>query len=259
MPAEHWISHQLTQQKILYPPVNSQSRTCNCINKTNCPLQEKYLSKNTLYQAYISSENLKKKIFYGISETKLKTRYSNHKKSFNHEKYKNDTQLSDELWKTKVSKEEQVSVWKILGQYQPDNVNTKQCLLCLNEKLQIATYWGNNMLNKRTEIISKFRHRNKYTLASYDSMGRNVRCKVEVLWIFLIFGARDNLIYCSYEADWEKFHLFQYILRTNIFHVTYIAHTFSPLFTWVLFMGVKRIFLHLVLWRRLKYETITLK
>ena len=167
-------------RKILHSPVDNQSRTCNCINKTDFPLQEKCLSENTLYQADISSENFQTKIYYGISETKFKTRYSNHKKSFNHEKHKNDTQLSNELWKVKASKEEPVLVWKILGQYEASNVNTKRCLLCLNEKLQIAIYRGNNMLNKRTEIISKWRHRNKYTLASYDSMDRNVRCKVEV-------------------------------------------------------------------------------
>ena len=157
-------------RKILHSPANNQSRTCNCINKTDCPLQEKCLSENTLYQADISSENFQTKIYYGISETRFKTRYSNHKKSFNHEKHKNDTQLSNELCKIKASKEEPVLVWKILGQYEAYNVNTKRCLLCLNEKLQVAIYRGNNMLNKRTEIISKCRHRNKYALASYDSM-----------------------------------------------------------------------------------------
>ena len=80
--------------------------------------------------------------------------------------------------KIKASKEEPVFVWKNLGQHQPYNVNTKWCLLCLNEKLQITIYRENNMLNKRTEIISKCRHRNKYALASYDSMDWNIRCKV---------------------------------------------------------------------------------
>ena len=72
--------------------------------------------------------------------------------------------------KIKASKEEPVFVWKNLGQHQPYNVNTKWCLLCLNEKLQITIYRENSMLNKRTEIISKCRHRNKYALASHDSM-----------------------------------------------------------------------------------------
>ena len=88
-------------RRILHLPVNNQSRTYNCINKTDCPVQEKCLSENTLYQADISSENFYKKIYYGISEAKFKTRYSNHKKSFNHKKHKYYTQLSNELWKIK--------------------------------------------------------------------------------------------------------------------------------------------------------------
>ena len=87
------------------------------------------LVHDTPYQADISSEKYKKKIYYGISETKFKTRYLNHKKSFNHEKHKNDTQLSNELWKIKGSKQEPVLVWKILGQYKPYNINTKWSLL----------------------------------------------------------------------------------------------------------------------------------
>ena len=158
-------------RKILHLLFNNQSRTCNCINKTDCPLQEKCLSVNTLYQAYISSENFQTKIYYGRSKTKYKTtRYSNHKKYFNHEKHKNDTQLSNELWKIKASKEEPVLVWKILRQYQSYNVNTKRCLLCLNEELQIAIYREDNMVKKRTETISKCRHRNKYALTSCNSM-----------------------------------------------------------------------------------------
>ena len=148
-------------RKILHSPVNNKSRTCNCINKADCPLQKKCLSENMLYQADISSENFQTKIYYDISETKCKTRYSSHKKSYNCENHKNGTQLSSELWKIKASKEEPVLVWKILGQYQLYNVNTKRCLLYLSEKLQVAIYRGNNMLNKRTEIISKCRQRNK--------------------------------------------------------------------------------------------------
>ena len=112
-------------RKVHLPLINSQSRTCNCIKKTDCLLHEKCFSENTLYQADISSGNSQTKIYYGISETKLKTRYSNHKKSFNQEKHKNDKQLPNELWKIKASKEEPVLVRKILGKYQLHSVNTK--------------------------------------------------------------------------------------------------------------------------------------
>ena len=46
------------------------------------------------------------KIYYGNSEKKIKRRYSNHKKSFNHEKHKSDTQPSSKLWEIEASKEE---------------------------------------------------------------------------------------------------------------------------------------------------------
>ena len=85
-------------RKVLHSPVNSQTRTCNCINKTGCSLQEKCLCENTLYQGDISSGSFQRKLYYSISETKFKTRYSNHKISLNHEKHKNDTQLLNELW-----------------------------------------------------------------------------------------------------------------------------------------------------------------
>ena len=93
---------------VLHPSVKSQSRTCNCINKKGCPLQEKCLSRNTLYEVDIMLENFQQEIYYGISETKFRTRYLNLKKSFNHEKCKNDTQLSNELWQIKASKEKPV-------------------------------------------------------------------------------------------------------------------------------------------------------
>ena len=38
-----------------------------------------------------------------------------------------------------------------------------------HEKLAFVLLIDNNMLNKRFEVISKCRHRNKYMLANYDS------------------------------------------------------------------------------------------
>ena len=38
-----------------------------------------------------------------------------------------------------------------------------------NEKLEIALSKGNNILNKRTELISKCRHVNKHKLLRHDT------------------------------------------------------------------------------------------
>ena len=42
------------------------------------------------------------------------------------------------------------------------------CDLCLTKKYIIARANKNNLLNKRFELISKCRHRNKYILKIYD-------------------------------------------------------------------------------------------
>ena len=77
--------------------------------------------------------------------------------------------LSNKYWNIiSANKTSNVS-WEILGTHKSYNQSSKQCLLCLNEKLAIALHKDDNMLNKISEVISKFRHRGKYMLASYDS------------------------------------------------------------------------------------------
>ena len=109
------------------------------------------------------------KVYYGICETRFKLRYANHKISFNHRNRKSDTELSNEFWKKKDNKRRANITWEILGRHQACNTSSKKCSLCLNEELKIALYRNNNMLQRRTEILRKCRHKNKYALISYDS------------------------------------------------------------------------------------------
>ena len=145
---------------VLDPPINNSERTCNCINKEKCPFQEKCLTNNIMYKATLTSnqDNYQHKMYYGIAETRFKQRYTNHIKSFRHEKHQSNTELSNELWDIKNNNYTPNIVWEILQKHQTYNPNTKRCSLCLNEKLEIAKYKGRNLLNKRSEIINKCRH-----------------------------------------------------------------------------------------------------
>ena len=80
-----------------------------------------------------------------------------------------DTELSNEIWKLKEQNKNADISWEILGIHQSYNASTKRCMLCLNEKLAIALRKEGNILNKRTEIISKCRQSVKYNLANYDT------------------------------------------------------------------------------------------
>ena len=99
----------------------------------------------------------------------FKKRYSNHKKSFNHEKYENETELSKEHWKIKRKQFEPQVSWKILRRCSPFSRTSMKCNLCLTEKLEIALYRGKNMLNKKSELVSKCRHINQHSLKNHDT------------------------------------------------------------------------------------------
>ena len=116
-----------------------------------------------------SNQNYQEKVYFGSCETTFKKRFSNHKKSFNLNEYKNETELSNEIWRIKISVHHPKVKWEIVKKCVPYKPQTKRCLLCLNEKLEIAAYKEQNVLNKRNKIVSKCRHQLKYVSARYDT------------------------------------------------------------------------------------------
>ena len=97
---------------------NQNIRTCNCINKQQCPLNQQCLSKDIIYQATINSDiqNYREKHYIGLCHTTFKMRYANHKKSFSHIKYKSNTELANEYWKIKNMHGTPTITWEIIKQ-----------------------------------------------------------------------------------------------------------------------------------------------
>ena len=54
--------------------------------------------------------------------------------------------------------------WAVRNQFSAYNPQSKRYFLCLNEKLEFLEDKENNLLNKKSEVISKCRHQNKYVL-----------------------------------------------------------------------------------------------
>ena len=92
---------------------------CNCNNKNERPLNGECKTSNVLYEARINSNlrNYREKIYKGITASIFKTRYGNHKKSFNNIKYYNESELSKEVWIIKNRGGEYNIKWKIIQQY----------------------------------------------------------------------------------------------------------------------------------------------
>ena len=151
------------------PSINKSH--CNCRNKEACPLNGQCQIGEVVYESTLSSNqpNYKEKKYFGIAEESFKGRLYTHSLSFRNDLYKNDTELSKELWQIKMKNYTPEITWRIIRKCLPYNYNSRKCDLCLNEKLEIALYKGENLLNKKMKLISKCRHQNKFMLLRHDS------------------------------------------------------------------------------------------
>ena len=151
---------------------------CNCRrprgmpDPEDCPMPGECTTPNLLYEGAVTSNlpNYGENIYKGISEPPFKTRFGNHKKSFNKEKYKTETCLSKEVWRIKSLGGTYNVTWRPIKQYPGFNPSNGRCRLCMSEKLEILEHPGPNLLNKRSEIVSTCRHRLKYMLTSVTNV-----------------------------------------------------------------------------------------
>ena len=157
-------------KEILEDSASLTRGNCNCNAPNECPLDGECATTNVLYEAKLDSNlaNYSTKTYIGITAPKFKSRYGNHKKSFANIAYKHETELSKEVWSIKEKGGEYSIKWKIIKQLPTYIPSSGKCALCLNEKLAILEYKGQNLLNKRSEIVSTCRHRLKYKLRTCD-------------------------------------------------------------------------------------------
>ena len=89
----------------------------------------------TIYIIY-PKENVKdRKTYIGISSTKWKYRYVNHKFSFSHEQLKHQTALSKHFWSLKNKGLTPEIQWSILKKSNTPKCFDSRCNLCLEEKI----------------------------------------------------------------------------------------------------------------------------
>ena len=133
--------------------------------KNKCPLDNKCLTPRIVYRADVTNDQTQEqKFYYGISDTPFKERYENHKKSFRHKEYSTETDLAKYCWELK-NKGAVPTVKFSIAKCVKGKSLINNCSLCLSEKLFIIRSLNDvNMLNKKSEFISKCRHINKRLL-----------------------------------------------------------------------------------------------
>ena len=91
-------------------PTKNDTPMCNCQKPANFPLAKKCLTESIVYKAEVTTSTANNQDFKGY----FKTRYRNHTKSFRHEEYKNNTELSKYVWKLKSENSQYTIKWSIM-------------------------------------------------------------------------------------------------------------------------------------------------
>ena len=128
--------------------------------KTNVPLKENASNECSLPNNHNNQHN------NGI----IKECYRNHKTSFRHVNKRNNTELSQHVWKMKDAKIPFSIEWKVIRKCNPYNNTTKKCNLCLYEKHVIICRKNLCSPNKCNELASSCPYRNRYVLQNFKIM-----------------------------------------------------------------------------------------
>ena len=147
------------------------TKPCNCRIKNECPMNGDCRTECIVYKATVTTSN-NSKHYFGISEGEFKTRYYNHVKSFKSRANRSDTELSKYLWTLKDSNIPFTLVWSIAAKTFKYKCGSRKCDLCTTEKYFIAMTQTNNLLNKKSEIVSKCRHRTKFCYYKYIKINK---------------------------------------------------------------------------------------
>ena len=141
------------------------ARSCNCRANVTCPLDGKCLSRSVVYLAKLQVKGGAEHQYIGMTEGPFKTRFNSHNSSFRHEHRRGETKLSEKVWSLKEEGRDYSMKWSIIGRGIPYSVGRNSCDLCTSEKLEILRNSSNpRLLNSRTEIMAKCRHKRKFLL-----------------------------------------------------------------------------------------------
>ena len=144
------------------------TKPCNCRTKSTWPLNGQVSNSGRNLQITVLTSVNPDKVYLGTAEGDFRKCYYNHVKFFRNKRYTNDASLSRYIWVIKEHQEKPSLKWSIVKSVPAYSNITKKCLACLHKKLEIVNYpVSEELLNKRSELVSKCLHANKYLLNNY--------------------------------------------------------------------------------------------
>ena len=144
-----------------------------------------------------ATPNLPNWVYLSVAEGNWKQRFYNHKKSIKNKSYGNDTTLSSSLWDLKEKHNVFPTLtWSVVKSVPAYSNISKRCLVCLTEKVLIATYENpEEMWNKKSKLMAKYHHNNKLLLSNCKSND----------WIYQKWDLVRNIvvIYLMIKKSWN--------------------------------------------------------
>ena len=158
-------------RKILQKPTTDTVKPCNC-RKFECPVKDQKMTCRTesvIYEATVKAENKsEEKTYIGLTGMEFKQRHYQHRHDFQNINKRESTELSKHIWNLKDNNIDYSIRWKIIKQIPKIQNGNKMCRLCITEA-SIIMKNKIGRLNKRTEIMNKCRHQNKFLLKNWKS------------------------------------------------------------------------------------------
>ena len=140
-------------------------KTCNCKIQNDCPVQNKCLEKEVIYQASVTRTDTGEiQTYVGLTSNTFKARWANLKTSFNLTSHENETRLSTYIWELKRKNVNFELNWRILAKSKAYSPVSKKCWLCIKEKYFILYGGEAATLNKRNELFTPCIHKEKFKL-----------------------------------------------------------------------------------------------
>ena len=141
--------------------IDNTTPPCNCRAKASFPLKGKCGKKCIIYKATLTSYGSTMH-YLGSCEAEFKARFYNQNQSFIYQRKSNATELSKAFWLEKTYGKIPQITWEIVTPTTPNQSGARACMLCITEKYAILQTCPVTPLNKRTELMGKCRHTNKF-------------------------------------------------------------------------------------------------
>ena len=122
-----------------------------------------------IYKAEVVSGKGKRH-YYGQTDRTFKERFYGHTSDLRHPSKAKSTSLSTYVWKIRNEGEDPTISWSKVKNARSYNPGNKNCNMCLEEKTTIARDKTKEILNKRSELMYKCLHKQRYLLENIVQM-----------------------------------------------------------------------------------------